>query len=288
MAMRSRKKSISVSRCTRSIIMVYGPDVDSARSRARRVLRRRARSRRCGSSSAAHGSRSSLTTVASADRPLTIEAMTDPVDAAHLVGRHHVHAAHAGTRTFTSHQIRMARAIVAVDRRAISRDSEPRSWRPNAASCSAARSRIGTSARSSTTGRISWTSAGQVSIAIASIIEMLRVAALSTYENRPISTGVLVLGGVPRPVPCPTARRTCRVAASQMESLASIKSFYRLADGVRTVFLADVEGRLLDIIDVDRWSRRALSRRDPRRARRGGVPGARARDARAARRSAWC
>src|SRR3977135_543434 len=30
---------------------------------------------------------------------------------------------------------------------------------------------------------------------IASVIELLRVAALSSYENRPISTGVLMLGG---------------------------------------------------------------------------------------------
>jgi hypothetical protein len=37
--------------------------------------------------------------------------------------------------------------------------------------------------------------------------------------------------------------------------LSSIKSFYRLADGVRTVFLADAKGRLLDIIDIDRWGR---------------------------------
>jgi hypothetical protein len=40
-----------------------------------------------------------------------------------------------------------------------------------------------------------------------------------------------------------------------MESLTPIKSFYRLADGVRTVFLADADGRLLDMIDIDRWSR---------------------------------
>lgn len=86
---------------------------------------------------------------------------------------------------------------------------------------------------------------------IASIIELLRVAALSSYENRPISTGVLLLGtsddpcraGVPMPAgaPCYT------------ESLARIKSFYRLADGVHTVFLASSEGRLLDIVDIDRW-----------------------------------
>ena len=85
---------------------------------------------------------------------------------------------------------------------------------------------------------------------IASIIEMLRVAALSSYENRPISTGVLLLGpnaahgraGVPLPSP----------SASYTESLARIKSFYRLADGVRTLFLASQDGQLLDIIDIER------------------------------------
>jgi hypothetical protein len=85
---------------------------------------------------------------------------------------------------------------------------------------------------------------------IASIIEMLRVAALSSYENRPISTGVLLLGnnavhgraGVPLP----------SSFASYTASLARIKSFYRLADGVRTLFLASHEGQLLDIIDIER------------------------------------
>ena len=36
---------------------------------------------------------------------------------------------------------------------------------------------------------------------IASVIELLRVAALSSYENRPISTGVLLLGTSNDPVP---------------------------------------------------------------------------------------
>jgi DisA bacterial checkpoint controller nucleotide-binding len=89
---------------------------------------------------------------------------------------------------------------------------------------------------------------------IASVIEMLRVAALSTYENRPISTGVLLLEGTDDPCR-PNLTTSLARQPSQMESLSSIKSFYRLADGVRTVFLADVEGRLLDIIDIDRWSR---------------------------------
>jgi hypothetical protein len=37
------------------------------------------------------------------------------------------------------------------------------------------------------------------------------------------------------------------------EQLTAVKSFYRLADGVRTVFLANADGQLLDIIDIDRW-----------------------------------
>jgi hypothetical protein len=87
---------------------------------------------------------------------------------------------------------------------------------------------------------------------IALAIELLRVAALSSYENRPISTGVVLLG---------TSEDPCRPtvplrpsAPRFTEQLTSIKSFYRLADGVRTVFLANAEGQLLDVIDVDRWS----------------------------------
>jgi len=86
---------------------------------------------------------------------------------------------------------------------------------------------------------------------IASVIELLRVAALSSYENRPISTGVLLLG---------TSNDPCRPdvempasAPTYTESTTAIKSLFRLADGVRTVFLANSEGRLLDIIDIERW-----------------------------------
>lgn len=86
---------------------------------------------------------------------------------------------------------------------------------------------------------------------IALVIELLRVAALSSYENRPISTGVLLLGTSEDPCrPEVTVRPT---APSFTEQLTAIKSFYRLADGVRTVFLANNDGQLLDIIDVERW-----------------------------------
>jgi hypothetical protein len=86
---------------------------------------------------------------------------------------------------------------------------------------------------------------------IASVIELLRIAALSSYENRPISTGVLLLGTSNDPcrpeVPLPAG------APSYTEFTTAIKSLFRLADGDRTVFLANSEGRLLDIIDIERW-----------------------------------
>lgn len=88
---------------------------------------------------------------------------------------------------------------------------------------------------------------------IALVIELLRVAALSSYENRPISTGVLLLGTPDDP--CRPGQLARQGAPQYTESLTAVKSFYRLANGVRTVFLANADGRLLDIIDVDRWSK---------------------------------
>ena len=87
---------------------------------------------------------------------------------------------------------------------------------------------------------------------IASIIEMLRVAALSSYENRPISTGVMLLGTSADPVR--PGVPTTSVVVSYDESLARIKSFFRLAEGVHTLFLASSEGQLLNIIDIRRWA----------------------------------
>lgn len=87
---------------------------------------------------------------------------------------------------------------------------------------------------------------------LASIIEMLRVAALSSYENRPISTGILLLGTATDP--SRPGKAVSATAPSYTESLSSIKTFYRLADGVDTVFLANCDGQLLDIIDLSRWA----------------------------------
>jgi hypothetical protein len=87
---------------------------------------------------------------------------------------------------------------------------------------------------------------------IATVLEVLRVAALSSYENRPISTGVLLLGTPDDP--CRPGQARTHIGPAYSEALTGIKSFFRLADGVRTVFLATATGELLDIIDVDRWS----------------------------------
>ena len=90
---------------------------------------------------------------------------------------------------------------------------------------------------------------------VASIIELLRVAALSSYENRPISTGVLLLGTSEDP--CRPGAPLPAKAPAYTQSLTTIKSFFRLADGMRTVFLANSEGRLLDLIDIERWGNQA-------------------------------
>ena len=87
---------------------------------------------------------------------------------------------------------------------------------------------------------------------VASVIEILRVAALSSYESRPISTGVLLLGTADDP--CRPEHSRTHIGPTYSEALTGIKSFFRLADGVRTVFLANANGELLDIVDIDRWS----------------------------------
>jgi hypothetical protein len=88
--------------------------------------------------------------------------------------------------------------------------------------------------------------------ALATAIEVLRVAALSSYENRSISSGVLLVDADDDP----TGRRAGAAARGPAygQALTAIKSFYRLCDGVRTVFLVNRGGAVLDIVEVDRWA----------------------------------
>jgi hypothetical protein len=80
---------------------------------------------------------------------------------------------------------------------------------------------------------------------ISDALEVLRITSLTTYENRRVSTGVLLLGSDPRP--CPAG------AVAYTSELAAMKSFHRLSDGRRTVFLVNPDGRLVDLIDLSRF-----------------------------------
>jgi hypothetical protein len=85
-------------------------------------------------------------------------------------------------------------------------------------------------------------------------LEALRSAALSTYENRRVSTGVLLLGterdpAEPKRVNPPGAPRYSAY-------LAAIKSFHRMCDGLHTVYLIDRNGDLAWPVDIARWAAR--------------------------------
>jgi hypothetical protein len=86
---------------------------------------------------------------------------------------------------------------------------------------------------------------------VAACIEVLRVAALSSYENRAISSGVLLLEGDGDPCGRPG---TDGFGVSYTQALTGVKSFYRLCDGIRTVFMATRTGELIDIVDIRRWA----------------------------------
>jgi hypothetical protein len=90
---------------------------------------------------------------------------------------------------------------------------------------------------------------------IALAIEVLRVAALSSYENRSISSGVLLLDSDSDPCRADAVPRLHPRKYGQ--ELTAVKAFYRLSDGVHTVFLVNRQGQLLDIVDIDRWASEA-------------------------------
>lgn len=83
-------------------------------------------------------------------------------------------------------------------------------------------------------------------------IEVLRTSSLSTYENRRISTGALLFGKSPDP--CHELPLRPSGALRYSAPLTSIRSFYRLCDGLQTLALVDQNGFLVEIVDVDQWA----------------------------------
>jgi DNA integrity scanning protein DisA with diadenylate cyclase activity len=90
---------------------------------------------------------------------------------------------------------------------------------------------------------------------VPAVLEALRVAALSTYENRRVSTGVILLGTDYDPAF--PGWRNLDGAPRFNTRLTAIKGFHRLCDGVRTLFLVDRQGELARAVDVVHWSDRA-------------------------------
>lgn len=185
----------------------------------------------------------------SSDGRLAIEPTNDPsaLSIRWFGMRHVLHV--PARRPFTDHEVRLARAIgtvLAARYRAIF-DPKQMLERGELFRGAIEDRYIGAFLDSVAYGDPSQTRADSVATAI----EVLRVAALSSYENLPISSGVLLLPGDTDPV------RQYTVALGQdykySPALTGIKSFYRLCDGLRTLFLVNRNGEVLDLVELSRY-----------------------------------
>jgi hypothetical protein len=98
-------------------------------------------------------------------------------------------------------------------------------------------------------------------IRVPAALEALRVAALSTYENRRVSTGALLLGTHVDPA-LPGWTNT-QGAPKYGVRLTAIKGFHRLCDGVRTVYVVDRHGDLGRAVDIQHWANRVQGATPP-------------------------
>lgn len=87
---------------------------------------------------------------------------------------------------------------------------------------------------------------------VADAIEVLRLSALTTYENRRIETGVLLFGATPEDCHPPPSRPPAALPYSI--ALTGIRSFHRLCDGLQTLALVDRDGLLVELVDVHEWA----------------------------------
>jgi DNA integrity scanning protein DisA with diadenylate cyclase activity len=187
---------------------------------------------------------------ASSDGRLAIEPTSDPatLNIRWFGMRHTLHVPQR--RPFTAHEVRMARAIGAVLAARYRAIFDPRLM---AASGELFRGSIEDRyVGAFLSGEYSLSEEASRADGIATAIEVLRVAALSSYENRAISSGVLLLDSDADPAA--SGRPAPEGASSYSPALTAIKSFYRLCDGVNTVFLVNRNGLVLDIVEIARWA----------------------------------
>ena len=88
---------------------------------------------------------------------------------------------------------------------------------------------------------------------VSEAIELLRISALSTYEDRRISTGALLFGF--QPDACHSLPTQPPGALPYSSELTSIRSFHRICDGLRTVALVDRAGLMVELVDIAEWAR---------------------------------
>ena len=90
---------------------------------------------------------------------------------------------------------------------------------------------------------------------ISDAIEVLRISALSSYEDKRISTGALLLGTTPMPAACHKPPSRPSDALPYSSELTSIRSFHRICDGLRTIALVDESGFMVELVEVQEWAR---------------------------------
>jgi hypothetical protein len=186
----------------------------------------------------------------SSDGRLSIEPTRDPsVLAVRWFGTRHVlHV--PPSRPFTAHEVRLARAIGAVLAARYRAIFDPKQMleRGDLFRGAIEDRYVGAFLDSTSYGDAAQTRADLV----ATIIETLRVAAMSSYENRAISSGVLLLEG--EEDPRYGRRHAPEHAYRYSHALTAIKSFYRLCDGLSTLFLVNRSGIVLDIVEISRYT----------------------------------
>ena len=87
---------------------------------------------------------------------------------------------------------------------------------------------------------------------VSEAIEVLRISALSSYEDKRISTGALLFGTLPDACHSLPARPADALPYSS--ELTSIRSFHRICDGLRTIALVDGSGLMVELVDVQEWA----------------------------------
>jgi hypothetical protein len=182
----------------------------------------------------------------SSDGRLAIEPTSDPSELTirWFGSRHVLHV--PAKRPFTAHEVRLARAIGAVLSIRYRALFDPRQMLEHG---ELFRGAIEDRYVGAFVDEMAYTDPAQTRAdLVATGIEVLRVAAMSSYENRAISSGILILDTDHDPHHATAA--TGDQAFRYTQALTGIKTFYRLSDGLQTVYLINRTGNVLDVLDI--------------------------------------